>query len=326
VPRLKITIALALTALLGCTGETPPPEPAPSDRPSQLAVSPAPTARARGCEGPCRRRPRPVGSFGTAQAPEASGLAASRRNRGLFYVLDDGPGTTSLLVIRASNAKVVARVAVAGWTGTDTEGLAVDACAPGDEQSCVFIGDIGDNGREREEIRITRVREPALDGGRKTVEVDGETIAVRYPHGPANAEALLALAGEVMIVTKDPGRRGRGGARLFVLEGFTDGVLQPAGRVRLPPPRLPLAAAILGNVVTGGDATPGRVALRTYDTIYEFTAPQTDAPLVGFPGWPVRELRGPSEGQGEAVAYGPNGCDLFTVSEDSGRLTRMPCR
>jgi hypothetical protein len=68
------------------------------------------------------------------------------------------------------------------------------------------------------------------------------------------------------------------------------------------------------------------VVLRTYDAIYEFTAPRPTAPLDRFPRWPVTEVPSPAEAQGEAITYAADGCGLFTVSEGSGALTAIPCR
>lgn len=264
-----------------------------------------------------------MGVFPRAQAPEASGLAPSRRNPGLLYVLDDGPGTTSVLVISAVTGRAAGRLRVQALDGTDTESLAVGRCRAGGPW-CLYIGDIGDNLRQRSSITVTRVPEPALP--RTRIAANGTTAVLRYPDGPADAEALLVDEdGSLAVVTKAAGRSGRGVARLYTTEGFGNQTLTPRGRVRLPPPALPLASAVLGNVVTGGDATRGRVALRTYDAVYEFTAPSDDEPLHTFPDWPVHQLPAPDEVQGEAVAYAADGCGLFTVGEDSGRLTSLPC-
>lgn len=265
-----------------------------------------------------------VGSFGRANAPEASGVAASRRNPGLLYVVDDGPGTTSLLVIRARDGHLVGRLAVEGLDGVDTEDLAVGPCDRTSDLTCVYVGDIGDNVQGRDDVSVVRFEESAMDDGLPG-SVVGESIALTYPDGPHDAEALLVDGrGTIGIVTKSAGRHGRGGARLFLADQFGDGMLTAGPAVRLPPPRRPFASAILGNVVTGGDATPGGVVLRTYDAIYEFRGPR-GAPLRAFPAWHVTQLPPPSEPQGEAVAYGVDGCSVYTVSEDSGQLTALRC-
>ena len=329
--RLTLAVLAGVAVLVACTPEhTGPPEaagssPALPDGGASSASAPPPAARRR-CAAPCRRRATVVGRFGRNAAPEASGLAASRRNPGLLYVLDDGPGTTSLLVIRSSDGRQVGRLRIAGLEGTDTESLAAGGCGPAGG-SCLYIGDIGDNLRQRATVVVTRVREPKLGPAMPDEPLAAEHVELRYPNESFDAEALLADAGGTLgIITKSPGRSGRGAARLYLAPSFTNQVLTAAGRVRLPPPRSPLITLMLGNVVTGGEAVPGRVALRTYDTVYEFTAPDAGAPMANFPSWRVRELRAGSEPQGEAIAYGVNGCDLFTVSEGSPRLTALACK
>ena len=260
-----------------------------------------------------------AGRFPLRLAPEASGLVAGRRNPGLLYVLDDGPGTTSLLVLRARNAKVVGRLRIEGLDGTDTEALAAGACGP-DGGRCLYVGDIGDNLRTRPSITVWRIAEPDLSAGVPAAAVPAEQIELRYPNRPYDAEALLAGAdGSLLVVTKHPR------ARLFTA-GPAGGTLRRAGRVRVPLPALPLAAAVVGNVVTGADSSPGGVLLRTYDAVFEYRAPAPDADVARFASWPVTEVRAAAEPQGEAVAYGSDGCSYFTVSEGSGALSVSRCR
>ena len=322
---------LVAALLLGCSpSPSPPSVDADVASPAPTEHSEAPTsedsADKRACARPCRDRPRTVGRFGNDAAPEASGIAASRRNAGLLYIVDDGPGTTSLLVVRAANGRQVGRLQVAGLDGVDTEGLAVGGCGnrPG---SCIYVGDIGDNLQQRETIAVVRLREPDLSAGVPAEPVASERAALRYPDQRFDAETLLVDGrGAVGIVTKAPGRTGRGAARLYVAPAFGHQVLTPAGRVRLPPPRSGMIGAVLGNVVTGGDLANGRALLRTYDAIYEFTAPDPSATLQTLPDWRVREINARPEPQGEAVGYAADGCGVFTVSEGSGRLTAIPCK
>ena len=322
---MRVLLALLLiTAVTACDPvPVAPVDPTPGASPTARRTEAGHDRTA--CRAPCRARPRAVGSFGETNAPEASGLAASRRNPGLLYVVDDGPGTTSLLVIRARDGKLRGRLGIEGLDGVDTEDLAVGPCARGSELTCVYVGDIGDNVRGRDTVTILRLQEPDLRTDVPS-SVPAEAISLSYPDKAHDAEALLVdHHGAIGIVTKAPGRKGRGAARLFVAAEFRDGQLVAAGRVRLPPPGQPFASAVLGNVVTAGDMVPGGVVLRTYDALYEFRGPK-DAPLRRFPDWRVHQLAAPSEPQGEAVAYGADRCSLYTVSESSGRLTVLRCR
>lgn len=275
---------------------------------------------------PCRRRPRPIGRFTTSLAPEASGIAAGARNPRVLYVLDDGPGTTSVLVVSARDGHALGRLHIQGLDSVDTEGLAVGPCAAGGRRDCLYIGDIGDNLEARDTITILRVAEPDLSDGLPAAPVAAERATLRYPDRPHDAEALLVdRDATLVVVTKAPGRHNRGAARLYT-GSFAATTLRRGSRLRLPPPALPFAAAVVGNVVTAADATAGRVVVRTYDALYEFTASRPDEPLRRFPTWDLREVPAPSEGQGEAVAYAADGCGLFTVGEGSGRITAIPCR
>ena len=308
---------------------TPEPTMAAAPGPTTPALSATPSAAPTpACAAvPCRLRPRTVGAFGPRLAPEASGLAASRRTPGLLYLVDDGPATTSLVVVRAKTGRALGRMPVAGLDGTDTEDLAVGPCDASGDRSCIYIADIGDNLAARDSVTITRVEEPDLSAGVPASPVSAAQVRLTYPDGPTDAEALLVdRDGRLLIVSKAPGTRGRGAARLYQARDFRDQQMRALGRVRIPQPALPLAAAVVGNVVTGGDAAAGRVVLRTYDAIFEFTAPDPGAQLRRFPNWPVREVASPAEPQGEAVAYGPDGCSLFTVSEDSPDLSVIACR
>jgi len=296
----------------------PPPSPSPSASPS------------RDCSDPldCWERSVPIGAFDAEVVPEASGLVASLRNPGLYYLLDDGPGTTQVWVLRPE-AGLVGATTVVGLQGRDTEGLAVGACGPGDPVTCVYVGDIGDNRRTREQVRVHRFVEPDLAVG-VPAEVGADSVALRYPDGAHNAEALLVdAAGVPYIVTKarfdsDTGVTGPTG--LYRASGYADGTMEWLGNLTLPPTRRTLAAGVVGNVVTGGDSRAGHVLLRTYDAVLSFRSPDPAAPLAGLPTWPVFELPSPVLRQPEAVAFASDGCGYTMVSEGDGDLWVAACR
>lgn len=129
------------------------------------------------------------------EVPEASGIAASRRNPGTFWTLNDS-GEPVVYAVAADGA-VKARLRLTGAELEDWEAIAVGPCAGG---SCLYIGDIGDNDGTRKEITIYRVPEPALsEDATAMVEVFHAT----YPDGPQDAESLLITSeGSLFIITK----------------------------------------------------------------------------------------------------------------------------
>ncbi|HVM00029.1 MAG TPA: hypothetical protein VM324_12120 [Egibacteraceae bacterium] len=287
-----------------------------------LQANPSAACRAAFAEHHGYGAPRRTGMFDAERIPEASGLAASHRNPGWLYLVDD-ERPREVWAMRTDGSDL-RPIPLDGFVGRDTEALAVGPCGPGNADPCVYVGDIGDNLGTHADVGILRFPEPDLAGPLGPVRPDA--VRVRYPDGPVDAEALLVdEAGVPYVVTKEPGPDGSGAARLFAADGFADGVLVALGEVPLPEPLVPLLATVVGVVVTGGDHRDGRVVLRTYDHVVEFVAPDPSAPLSSFPSWPSREVPAAREPQAEAVAFAAGGCGYYTVGEQVGDVWFVPC-
>ncbi|MBW3602060.1 MAG: hypothetical protein KY434_05095, partial [Actinobacteria bacterium] len=283
---------------------------APTGAPPTGAPSAAQPAR---CADPaaCPGRPVAVPMSGGAPVAEASGLVASRDHPGSWWVVDDGGGAPRLALI-AADGTVAGRATVTGWDATDVEDLAVGPCGAA---TCLYLADIGDNVGGRATVRVARVPEDGLASG-----AAGPVEVATYERPPADAEALLVTPdGRPLVITKDPA-----GARLLAAAAFGDGALTDVGEVPVPESAAPLAALLLGNVVTAADwvTTPDgpRVLLRTYDHAVEYTGPSPAADLEGFPAWPATQVPVGSEGQGEAIAYLPDGGGWATIGEGAAEM------
>ena len=250
---------------------------------------------------------------------ESSGLAASRRQPGLYWTHNDsGDGPFLYAFDDEGRRRGVWRVA--GAKSDDWEDI---AAGPGPEpgRAYLYVGDIGDNGRDRAHLSVYRVPEPAVaaadaDSTRKRPRLTepAEEIRLKYPDGRHNAEALLVhpSSGDIYVVVKtaEPAcgvyrlRGGRAAAGVNVLERV--------GEFRSPSP--------LGSLITGGAVAPdgARVVLCDYLGAYELRLP--DAPGAPFDNvWqqaPALIQLGPRR-QGEAVTYRPDGAALLATSEGS---------
>ena len=132
------------------------------------------------------------------ELPEASGVAA-RRTRGVFWAHNDS--AAPVIFALDERGSVTRRVKVTGAAVDDWEDIAVGPCPQG---SCIYVGDIGDNGGNRDHITVYRAPEPgAQDEATKTAEV----LEAIYPDGAHDAEALFVTSdSDVYIITKgDPG-------------------------------------------------------------------------------------------------------------------------
>jgi hypothetical protein len=139
---------------------------------------------------------RPAGApVRVSELPEASGVAASRRHRGTVWALNDS-GEPVIYAVDA-NGKVTGRVRLTGAALEDWEAIAVGPCPGG---TCVYVGDIGDNDRKRQQITIYRLPEPEATG---ESSAPADTLTATYPDGPHDAESLIVTPDGVMyVVTK----------------------------------------------------------------------------------------------------------------------------
>jgi len=254
------------------------------------------------------------------ELPEASGIAVSRRTPGLLWSHNDSG--EPVLVAVGTDGTTRGRVRVTGASVDDWEDIDVGSCPQG---SCVYIGDIGDNGANRRNIVIYRVVEP--DAGAATSS-GAESMRATYPEGPQDAESLIVMPdGSLYIVTK--GERGPVAVYL-VPGGFRNGATAQLARV----------ASLLGadgnqrgvprtQRITGATASPdGRwIALRSLYSVAFYSA-------ADLASGKVREamrfdVSGIRERQGEGIAFGEDGA-VWLASEGGGNkrpgtIARLEC-
>ena len=313
---------LALSLLCACGGTSRTPTDHADTSPSTRSSFPPPT---RNAPQAVRTEPFVTGTFDLDVVGEASGVAVSVRTPGVVYVLDDGPGTTGVLAMHTATGTATT-VTVEGLEGRDTEGLAIGACGPRDDRSCLYLGDIGNNQGAWQSVQVWRVREPDLRDAGGEVTVRGDVATFTYPGTPTNAEALLVEAGRPYLVTKPPppapGERAAA-PRLLGARAFADGRLRDHGALPLPLPTAGgLAAAVVGNVVTGGELAGGQVVLRTYDHVLRYTPHRPGAPLRTLRRWKPEEVAAPALPQGEGAAL--DACGIWLVSEGVDSVWLVP--
>jgi hypothetical protein len=245
----------------------------------------------------------PLASLTDPAILEASGLVASLAAPGVFYVHNDSGDAARFFAI-GGDGVTLGTFALQGATAVDIEDIARGPCAQG---TCLFLGDIGDNGLSRPSIQVYRAVEPSPAGQDATLATD--VLELVYPDGAHNAEALLAdpTSGALLIVTKVSA----GPSQIFT----TTGTLAP-GR----PHTLTLVGELtpLGGSprVTGGDVHPTRkgILLRTYTDVLYY-AVGSGQPLGEALGATPCILPQADEAQGEAIAWTADGLAYLTVSE-----------
>lgn len=147
----------------------------------------------------------------TARAlAENSAAAVSVARPGLIFSINDSGNDAVLFAFDTTGADR-GRWRLKGATNRDWEAVAVARCEPGGESWCVFVGDVGDNGGEREHVTIYRVPEPAPIGTGETGTLVPDALDVRYDDHQHNVESLVvAPDGSLLLVTKEAARARKG--------------------------------------------------------------------------------------------------------------------
>jgi hypothetical protein len=254
---------------------------------------------------------------------ESSGIAASRQNSNILWTHNDsGDGPFVYAFDRQGKHRGVWRVA--GAKAIDWEDMAVGP-GPKRGQSYLYLGDIGDNSKNREEILVYRVTEPRITPSDSSSSVKNprvteitDVIRLKYPDGKHDAESLLVHpgSGDLYIITKIRG----GSAGVYKLKAPLplQGVstLVRVGEVRL--------ADMFVGWFTGADISPDgqRVVLCDYLSAGELIISKRTGIAFDeiWKGSPVPIEIGDYRGirrQGEAICYSADGRALFATSEGS---------
>jgi hypothetical protein len=202
---------------------------------------------------------------------ESSGLADLGS---VMATVNDSGDSSRVFVLDPESGETV------GLTDFHTEVTDVEALAPAGPHE-VYVGDIGDNDRDRENVTVHRV-----EVGRRQLDVEPTSFRLAYPDGPHDAESLFAdRAGRLHVITKS-----FGGGTVYRapkrLRSSRINVLEPVGRVR-------------GYVTDAALLRGGRyVVVRSLQQARVYTMPDLT---------PVGSFALPWQRQGEAISVGPDG-------------------
>jgi hypothetical protein len=256
-----------------------------------------------------------------SELTELSGLAASRTNANVLYAHNDSGDSARFFAI-GFDGSTLGELRLKDADAVDWEDIAVGPCPQG---SCVYLGDIGDNDRNRDSYAVFRVAEPVIDVAQPAAKqsLAWEQFSFHYPnHARYNAETLLVhpQTGDLYVVTKRDGAEESHVFR-FPQPLYTTGEVELIPVADLPVPKedeMPL---------TGGDIHPSGTALllRTRDRLYLASVPSGQPFEAAFTAsW--EKIWAADEPQGEAVAWLPSGTAYVTASESSPHvLTFSDC-
>lgn len=322
--RLVLVVLLAACARPATSFQPDPPVGEEGD--GGTAVAPADAGM--GCSS-CRTFMGAVvgPKLGDPELVELSGLVASRAHPGVFWAHNDSGDGPRVFAFDDTGAPI-GRFTLTGAQARDWEDLAIGPCTATSADTCLFVGDVGDNLRIRGDYAVYRFKEPSVMKGQMAGEqtVAYERFPYEYPNGAKNnAETLLVhpKTGDVYVLTKPAG--GTNAVAYRFPQPMTPGVT--ATLIEVSQVSVPTSA---DNALTGGEISPcgDAVLLRMYNRLVRLDL-MTGAPFDTIFGMSPQTVPVATEQQGEAVAWAPNGRAYFTASEKVGvdpTLNRAECR
>jgi hypothetical protein len=255
--------------------------------------------------------------FSSPRLRESSGVAVSRQHPGVLWTHNDSGNEPSVFAVDLEG-RLLGELRLRGAIDVDWEDIALGVCTHS-MATCIYVADTGDNSETRRNVGLYITPEPSEFRGRQVV--DARRVALRYPHGPRDVEALaIRKSGEALLVTK--GRSGpielyRIAAQALRLDTATVDVWTTLDIV----PRRKLGRLVTGAAISANDEI---LVVRTYTQLYFFrvgTFP--DEVTLAATCW-----LGAYEPQGEAVDFLDDSTLVMTSESARGRpalLSRVRC-
>ena len=236
---------------------------------------------------------------------EISGIVASRRYPGFFWVHNDSGGEAAVYLIN-SKAEKIAQVKVEGLQNRDWEDIAI---GPGNKggHDLLYIAETGDNRAAYGTYYIYIFEEPGVDLDNRTQRLfidEYETYTYQYPDGARDAETLLVdpLNQDIWIISKREPQvnvyrlpsAGRG-TNVYTLEKTCS---------------IPFHEIVGGEISSDGT----ELLLKNYLSVFYWSRGPEE-------GWAEVLERAPvvlpysPEPQGEAIAFTNSGNGYVTISE-----------
>lgn len=218
---------------IGCVGGLIWAAAAPGDESNPPSGQPGEGA-AKATASPPRWQP--AGRMPPPTLAECSGIVASRRYPGIFWVHNDSGHRPAIYAVKESG-ELVAEVPVEGATNSDWEDIA------GDDRGLLYIGDIGNNFGMFPVRSVYQVVEPDPFAAPVRPARIVRRFKYSYPGQRFNAEGLFARSGRLFVLSRQPSGR-TGVYRLGALSDKTAPLVEVAS--------LPVAQVSGADVSTDG--------------------------------------------------------------------------
>lgn len=256
------------------------------------------------------------GDIENSNLKESSGLAASTRNKGVLWSINDSGSDPEIFALSVTGENL-GKWRVVGTNSNDWEGM--DSFEYKDRHY-LLVGDTGNNFRTREKVSFFVLEEPLLDAVDKEVNVSWQTD-FQFPDGPKDVEAVAVdLLGErVVLLNKRELPLKLYSVPLFPVDGKI--VAEEMAELAPVPRYRPELEGLYGRTArylglpTGMDLYEDKLLVITYRNayLYDYSALEEQP----------KELLLPLSGQREAITFGFQTNKIAYVSRERKNGTEV---
>ncbi len=256
------------------------------------------------------------GGLDNPRIMEASGIAASRKNPGYFWVTNDSDVQGPMLYLIDSLGKGKKEYLLSGAIHRDWEDLAI--VSETDGSATVFVADFGDNFQDNPNYAIYWFKDLAITSNPYTVLTDVNKLTFHLPDGFHDMETLLIdqKSKDIFVISKRENSK-----RLYkipaakVLNGSTV-TAEYIQDLTFSTPFSSDAKIQQAYYLTGGSVSPDNteILIRNYIGIYYWKRKTGES----IPEALLRAAKAVPyqlEPQGEGVTFAHDGSGYYTLSE-----------
>ena len=256
-----------------------------------------------------------MGTVANEAINEVSGVVESRKNPGVLWVHNDSGDTPRLFALTPEGVHLGIYNLMDAPQG-DWEDLAVGQ-DPDTGEHLLYVGDVGDNGHNRENVQVHVVSEPVVSATQAPVEADvtGFMVVLSYPDdGTFDSETLLVdpVSTDIYLVTKELGDTFGVYRKLAPHLAGEEAVLELVAE--------PTSEGVSSyGVTTGGEFSPlgDQIIIRGYGPNGRVWLRDGSVNLTETFAASPCEVVLPVELQAESVCFAADGSGLYTIPEGS---------
>lgn len=248
------------------------------------------------------------GALDNPEINEASGLASSKVNPGMFWTHNDS-GDKARIFLIDGQARNRAVVWLKDFSNRDWEDISVGP-GPVEGKSYIYVGEIGDNASRYEYKYLYRMEEPVIPQGASVVDTTlsrVDSIRFSLEGGPRDTEALIVdpLTREIYIFSKNEKKQ----IRVFSLK-YPHSVTEATEAKYVM--SLPIVKVCAADISPDGQ----EILIKNYTHVYYWRR-HGDEPIFEVLKREPVSLPYTTEPQGEAITFDREGKGYYTLSEEN---------